>query len=212
MLNTAYIRYWSQGNEITTVEKSENQVKYSIFEQDDIAIKLNGNNTFKGWYNSKRQLISDREELYQQDIEMNNISKGGIIYAIINVKTQTPSNVSVKITNSGTGYDVIYSNQFPSSWPKYDKAEVVKYKLVSSWGTSGTLKLYYSDNNSTYCTITGANSYYPISWYRGEERKTAKIIHWEWIVGTEKTVGYCSTIQEVKGELEYNGIRYSLSF
>lgn len=94
MLNTAYIRYWLQGNEITTVEKSENQVKYSIFEQDDIAIKLNGNNTFKGWYNSKRQLISDREELYQQDIEMNNISKGGIIYAIINVKTQTPSNVS----------------------------------------------------------------------------------------------------------------------
>ena len=144
MLNTAYIRYWLQGNEITTVEKSENQVKYSIFEQDDIAIKLNGNNTFKGWYNSKRQLISDREELYQQDIEMNNISKGGIIYAIINVKTQTPSNVSVKITNSGTGYDVIYSNQFPSSWPQYDKAEVVKYKLVSSWGTSGTLKLYYT--------------------------------------------------------------------
>lgn len=212
MLNAAYLRYWLDENEISTVEKNDNLVKYSIFETDDIAIVLNGNNTLQGWYNSDKELISDRLELYQQDIDMNNIPKGGIIYAVINVKSQAPSSVSVKITSSGTGYNVLYSNQFPSSWPRYDKAEVVQYKLVSSWGSSGTLKLYYSNDNSTYCTITGANSYYPISWYRDEERSTATITHWEWTVGTETTYGNCSSIHEVKGELEYNGIQYSISY
>lgn len=211
MLNAAYLRYWIDENEISTVEKNDNMVKYSIYEQDDIAIVPNGNNTLNGWYNSDRQLISDREVLYRQDIEMNNIPKGGTIYACVNVKSQIPSSVSVQITSSGTGYDMLYGNEFPSTWPKYDKAEVVQYKLISSWGEAGTLKLYYSLDKSTYCTITGANSYYPLSWYRGEDRSSATFVHWEWTVGSETTVGYCTSIYDVKGELTYNGIKYSIS-
>lgn len=212
MQNRAIIYYYDLG-EIPDKEDTYNRVQYSVFEWEyDLKINMIGTNEFLGWYDGSNNLIEATEDLHIEDITRN-YPKGSTIYAKIKQgKTEAPSSVTVKITSSGTGYDVLYYNQFPSSWPQYDKAEVVKYKLVSSWGTSGTLKLYYSDNNSTYCTITGANSYYPISWYRGEERKTAKIIHWEWIVGTEKTVGYCTTIQEVKGELEYNGIRYSLSF
>lgn len=189
------------------------QIYFSVYEWEyDLKINIIGTNEFLGWYDGSNHLIEATEDLHIEDITRN-YPKGSTIYAKIKpAKAEAPSSVSVKITSSGTGYNVLYSNQFPSSWPRYDKAEVVQYKLVSSWGTSGTLKLYYSNDNSTYCTITGANSYYPISWYRDEERSTATITHWEWTVGTETTYGNCSSIHEVKGELEYNGIQYSISY
>lgn len=212
MQNRAIIYYYDLG-EIPDKEETYNRVQYSVYEWEyDLKINIIGTNEFLGWYDGSNHLIEATEDLHIEDITRN-YPKGSTIYAKIKpAKAEAPSSVSVKITSSGTGYNVLYSNQFPSSWPRYDKAEVVQYKLVSSWGTSGTLKLYYSNDNSTYCTITGANSYYPISWYRDEERSTATITHWEWTVGTETTYGNCSSIHEVKGELEYNGIQYSISY
>lgn len=212
MQNRAIIYYYDLG-EIPDKEETYNRVQYSVYEWEyDLKINIIGTNEFIGWYDGSNHLIEATEDLHIEDITRN-YPKGSTIYAKIKpAKAEAPSSVSVKITSSGTGYNVLYSNQFPSSWPRYDKAEVVQYKLVSSWGTSGTLKLYYSNDNSTYCTITGANSYYPISWYRDEERSTATITHWEWTVGTETTYGNCSSIHEVKGELEYNGIQYSISY
>lgn len=212
MQNRAIIYYYDLG-EIPDKEETYNRVQYSVYEWEyDLKINMIGTNEFLGWYDGSNHLIEATEDLHIEDITRN-YPKGSTIYAKIKpAKAEAPSSVSVKITSSGTGYDVLYGNQFPSSWPQYDMAEVVQYKLVSSWGTSGTLKLYYSLTNSKYCTITGANSYYPLSWYRGEERTTAKITRWEWTVGTETTIGYCSSIHEVKGELEYNGIQYSISY
>lgn len=212
MQNRAIIYYYDLG-EIPDKEDTYNRVQYSVYEWEyDLKINMIGTNEFLGWYDGSNHLIETTEDLHIEDITRN-YPKGSTIYAKIKpAKAEAPSSVSVKITSSGTGYDVLYGNQFPSSWPQYDMAEVVQYKLVSSWGTSGTLKLYYSLTNSKYCTITGANSYYPLSWYRGEERTTAKITRWEWTVGTETTIGYCSSIYEVKGELEYNGIQYSISY
>lgn len=212
MQNRAIIYYYDLG-EIPDKEDTYNRVQYSVYEWEyDLKINMIGTNEFLGWYDGSNHLIETTEDLHIEDITRN-YPKGSTIYAKIKpAKAEAPSSVSVKITSSGTGYDVLYGNQFPSSWPQYDMAEVVQYKLVSSWGTSGTLKLYYSLTNSKYCTITGANSYYPLSWYRGEERTTAKITRWEWTVGTETTIGYCSSIHEVKGELEYNGIQYSISY
>lgn len=212
MQNRAIIYYYDLG-EIPDKEDTYNRVQYSVYEWEyDLKINMIGTNEFLGWYDGSNHLIETTEDLHIEDITRN-YPKGSTIYAKIKpAKAEAPSSVSVKITSSGTGYDVLYGNQFPSSWPQYDMAEVVQYKLVSSWGTSGTLKLYYSLTNSKYCTITGANSYYPLSWYRGEERTTAKITRWEWTVGTETTIGNCSSIHEVKGELEYNGIQYSISY
>lgn len=213
MQNRAIIYYYDLG-EIPDKEDTYNRVQYSVYEWEyDLKINMIGTNEFLGWYDGSNHLIEATEDLHIEDITRN-YPKGSTIYAKIKpAKAEAPSSVSVKITSSGTGYNVLYSNQFPSSWPRYDKAEVVQYKLVSSWGTSGTLKLYYSVfTNSAYCTITGANSYYPISWYRDEERSTATITRWEWTVGTETTIGNCSSIHEVKGELEYNGIQYSISY
>lgn len=212
MQDRAIINYRDLG-EIPDKENTYNRVQYSVYEWEyDLKINMIGTNEFLGWYDSSYNLIESAEDLHIEDI-LRNYPQGSTIYAKIKpAKEEAPSSVTVKITSSGTGYNVLYSNQFPSSWPRYDKAEVVQYKLVSSWGTSGTLKLYYSNDNSTYCTITGANSYYPISWYRDEERSTATITHWEWTVGTETTYGNCSSIHEVKGELEYNGIQYSISY
>lgn len=213
MQNRAIIYYYDLG-EIPDKEDTYNRVQYSVYEWEyDLKINMIGTNEFLGWYDSSYNLIESAEDLRIEDI-LRNYPEGSTIYAKIKpAKAEAPSSVSVKITSSGTGYNVLYSNQFPSSWPRYDKAEVVQYKLVSSWGTSGTLKLYYSVfTNSAYCTITGANSYYPISWYRDEERSTATITRWEWTVGTETTIGNCSSIHEVKGELEYNGIQYSISY
>lgn len=207
------IIYYRDLGEIPDKENTYSRVQYSVYEWEyDLKIEMIGTNEFLGWYDSSYNLIESAEDLRIEDI-LRNYPEGSTIYAKIKpAKAEAPSSVSVKITSSGTGYNVLYSNQFPSSWPRYDKAEVVQYKLVSSWGASGTLKLYYSNDNSTYCTITGANSYYPISWYRDEERSTATITHWEWTVGTETTYGNCSSIHEVKGELEYNGIQYSISY
>lgn len=212
MQNRAIIYYYDLG-EIPDKEDTYNRVQYSVYEWEyDLKINMIGTNEFLGWYDGSNHLIETTEDLHIEDITRN-YPKGSTIYAKIKpAKAEAPSSVSVKITSSGTGYDVLYGNQFPSSWSQYDMAEVVQYKLVSSWGTSGTLKLYYSLTNSKYCTITGANSYYPLSWYRGEERTTAKITRWEWTVGTETTIGNCSSIHEVKGELEYNGIQYSISY
>ena len=213
MQNRAIIYYYDLG-EIPDKEDTYNRVQYSVYEWEyDLKINMIGTNEFLGWYDGSNHLIEATEDLHIEDITRN-YPKGSTIYARIKqAKPEAPSSVSVKITRSGTGYDVLYGNQFPSSWPQYDMAEVVQYKLVSSWGTSGTLKLYYSVfTNSAYCTITGANSYYPISWYRDEERSTATITRWEWTVGTETTIGNCSSIHEVKGELEYNGIQYSISY
>lgn len=213
MQNRAIIYYYDLG-EIPDKEDTYNRVQYSVYEWEyDLKINMIGTNEFLGWYDGSNHLIEATEDLHIEDITRN-YPKGSTIYARIKqAKPEAPSSVSVKITSSGTGYDVLYGNQFPSSWPQYDMAEVVQYKLVSSWGTSGTLKLYYSVfTNSAYCTITGANSYYPISWYRDEERSTATITRWEWTVGTETTIGNCSSIHEVKGELEYNGIQYSISY
>lgn len=207
MQNRAIIYYYDLG-EIPDKEDTYNRVQYSVYEWEyDLKINMIGTNEFLGWYDGSNHLIETTEDLHIEDITRN-YPKGSTIYAKIKpAKAEAPSSVSVKITSSGTGYDVLYGNQFPSSWPQYDMAEVVQYKLVSSWGTSGTLKLYYSVfTNSKYCTITGANSYYPLSWYRGEERTTAKITRWEWTVGTETTIGNCSSIHEVKGELEYRGV------
>lgn len=207
------IIYYRDLGEIPDKENTYSRVQYSVYEWEyDLKIEMIGTNEFLGWYDSSYNLIESAEDLRIEDI-LRNYPEGSTIYAKIKpAKAEAPSSVSVKITSSGTGYNVLYSNQFPSSWPRYDKAEVVQYKLVSSWGASGTLKLYYSNDNSTYCTITGANSYYPIFWYRDEERSTATITHWEWTVGTETTYGNCSSIHEVKGELEYNGIQYSISY
>lgn len=212
MQNRAIIYYYDLG-EIPDKEDTYNRVQYSVYEWEyDLKINMIGTNEFLGWYDGSNHLIETTEDLHIEDITRN-YPKGSTIYAKIKpAKAEAPSSVSVKITSSGTGYDILYGNEFPSSWPYYDMAEVVQYKLVSSWGTSGTLKLYYSLTNSKYCTITGANSYYPLSWYRGEERTTAKITRWEWTVGTETTIGNCSSIHEVKGELEYNGIQYSISY
>lgn len=214
MQNRAIIYYYDLG-EIPDKEDTYNQVQYSVYEWEyDLKINMIGTNEFLGWYDGSNHLIEATEDLHIEDITRN-YPKGSTIYARIKLgkpKPEAPSSVTVKITNSGTGYDILYGNQFPSSWPRYDMADVVQYKLVSSWGTAGTLKLYYSSfTDSPYCTITGANSYYPISWYRDEERSTATITRWEWTVGTETAIGYCSSIHEVKGELEYNGIQYSIS-
>ena len=212
MQNRAIIYYYDLG-EIPDKEDTYNRVQYSVYEWEyDLKINMIGTNEFLGWYDGSNHLIEATEDLHIEDITRN-YPKGSTIYARIKqAKPEAPSSVTVKITNSGTGYDILYGNEFPSSWPYYDMADVVQYKLVSSWGTSGTLKLYYSVfTNSKYCTITGANSYYPISWYRDEERSTATITRWEWTVGTETTIGNCSSIHEVKGELEYNGIQYSIS-
>ena len=110
MQDRAIINYRDLG-EIPDKENTYNRVQYSVYEWEyDLKINMIGTNEFLGWYDSSYNLIESAEDLHIEDI-LRNYPQGSTIYAKIKpAKEEAPSSVTVKITNSGTGYDILYSN------------------------------------------------------------------------------------------------------
>lgn len=97
----------------------------------------------------------------------------------------------------------------PLDWPA-DFAEAHVYKLSSTNGITGTLRLKQSEFATHTYNLTHQKSYYPLTFYRDQQPTIVRFTNWEWAIGDEFTSGSFTSLNDINATLKYNNVTYTL--
>lgn len=116
--------------------------------------------------------------------------------------------VSINLIETNVKLD---GNAVPNDWPA-DMAEANIYRLSSTNSITGVLRLKRSESAIHTYDITNSRSYYPLTFYRGQEPTHVRFTHWEWIIGDQLSAGSFSNLNSLNATMTYNNITYTLKF
>ncbi|WP_195411843.1 hypothetical protein [Bacteroides eggerthii] len=171
-----------------------------------IAIEANpkGDNQFLGWYYESGELFTSLSTLDDQDIEY---LQGSEIYASFSRRAVDRSaTVTIRLIEADVRLE---GGSLPLDWPA-DFAEAHVYKLSSTNGITGTLKLKQSEFATHTYNLTHQKSYYPLTFYRDQQPTIVRFTNWEWAIGDEFTSGSFTSLNDINATLKYNNVTYTL--
>ena len=171
-----------------------------------IAIEANpkGDNQFLGWYYESGELFTSLSTLDDQDIEY---LQGSEIYASFSPRAVDRSaTVTIRLIEADVRLE---GSSLPLDWPA-DFAEAHVYKLSSTNGITGTLRLKQSEFATHTYNLTHQKSYYPLTFYRDQQPTIVRFTNWEWAIGDEFTSGSFTSLNDINATLKYNNVTYTL--
>lgn len=99
----------------------------------------------------------------------------------------------------------------PAPLPRQgSQGEAHVYKLSSTNGITGTLRLKQSEFATHTYNLTHQKSYYPLTFYRDQQPTIVRFTNWEWAIGDEFTSGSFTSLNDINATLKYNNVTYTL--
>lgn len=203
-----------QGSELDYSLDANDAKKYTLYQSEvnDLYASANSGYEFIGWYIDGRCFSTDNL-LYAQSLN-SEIPTGSTIYAAFQ-SSSTSQSVSVKISLVNSNIKLEGLN-VPSEFG-CDMADCKVYKLTSTNGITGTLKLKTAYSHPGY-SITSQNSYIPYVTYRkdnynsGYTPSNVTYSYYEWIVSgvSSGTQPLNNDITSIDGRLTVGNVTYTL--